>query len=125
MWLGRAPVRTPAEAVTYVTKVKNYERLAPTTAGFADRFLALGEMLFPQNWSEGDTVIMDGASLCETAVGLLDPAVQPVRLYENYTDYPGSSLLYLEGAVGALNTGYNFVLHVGKRMAREGVVRDG
>ncbi len=113
VWVGRAPVRTAAEAATFVTKVKNYERLAPLSSGFADRFLALGEMLFPQSWSEGDTVIMDGAQLCETAVARLDPGIAPYRMYENTGGYAGSVLLYREGGLAQINAGYNFVLHVG------------
>ena len=113
VWLGRAPLRTPDEAGAWVEKVITYESAAPTGSGFADQVLALGEVLFPQNWSEGDTVIFDGAQLCETALAYLNDSVTDYRMYENTNEYPGSVLLYKDGAIQQINSGYNLILHVG------------
>ncbi len=113
VWLGRYPVRSLGEAEHVVAKVLAYERKAPLGPGFGDQGLVLGEVLFPQNWSQGDSVIFDGAGVCETAVGTMTSHLSPYRMYENFTVYPGSVLEYKPDVISRLNAGYNMILHVG------------
>jgi hypothetical protein len=113
VWIGRAPARTQAEAEVFVTKTINYDTLVPTGPGFGDRALLLGEMLFPQNWSAGDTVIFDGAAVCETTAVAMIGSVAPYRMYENYTAYAGAVLESKPAVITRINLGYNLILHVG------------
>ena len=113
VWIGRAPARTEAEAEAFVTKTINYDTLAPTGPGFGDHALLLGEMLFPQNWSLGDTVIFDGAAVCETTAVAMIGSVTPYRMYENYTAYAGAVLESKPAVITQINQGYNLILHVG------------
>ena len=113
VWVGRVPSRTPLEARNYVDKILDYETAIPLGAGFATGMLCLGEMLFPQNWSPGDSVLFDGALVCEDAVARTSPPIVHQRMYENYFDYPGSVPENKPDAIAAINSGYNMILHVG------------
>jgi hypothetical protein len=113
VWEGRLPVRDATEAQDYVAKVKRYETQAPLGPGFGDEGLLLGEMLIPQNWSQGDTVLFDGAEVCQNAEGHMSPVVTNYRMYENYTQYTGAHWEYRPDVISQLRHGYNVILHVG------------
>ena len=97
----------------YVTKVKRYETKAALGPGFGDESLLLGEVVVPQNWSQADTVLFDGADLCESADSRMAPGIASYRMYENYTQYPGSYWEVKPDVLARINHGYNLILHVG------------
>ncbi len=102
--LGRAPVSTLEEAQIFVDKVLEYETNPPAGNGYPGSALLMAERLF-------DTV--DGAELAESASGLLPEWFKQVKLYEEFSSWPGSLPLNVSAAVDSLNNGFGFVLHVG------------
>ncbi|OGF15196.1 MAG: hypothetical protein A2W00_06255 [Candidatus Eisenbacteria bacterium RBG_16_71_46] len=116
VWVGRAPVRTPAEAAAFVSRTLLYEQTpAP---GYTHRDLFFAEVLFPQNWTPGETTALDGAELVEVLLPSIhaNPSIHYVRLYENYTDprwEPGALRERRVVVLDSLNAGYNIALHVG------------
>ncbi len=113
VWLGRIPVRDAAEAAIWVTKVLAYENQLPVASTFGNELLVLAEMLFPQNWSQGDTVIWDGANVAESALGHVSSPLTTYRMYENYNAFPGSVNETKPDVITQINAGYSMVLHVG------------
>ena len=122
VWVGRIPVRTPADAAAYVAKVVRYET-APAE-GFAGRILLSGSdpwwsgddrpvdfrdhdpVSFPECW--GNRLLRDHVL----------PWWQPAALHQFYDtrttwdsakagDYPLSTANYVQ----RLSEGYQFVLH--------------
>ena len=116
VWLGRAPVLTPAEADRFVAKTLQYER---TPAGDYEHLsLECAEVLFPQNWDPTLPPTLDGAELVEPLLPYFDlhPALQVTRLYENFQDprwRPGAVREDRASVLGALNLGSNQTLIVG------------
>ncbi|NNF06616.1 MAG: hypothetical protein HKN21_07635, partial [Candidatus Eisenbacteria bacterium] len=113
VWVGRSPVRNAFEAKKAVDKIVLYESSVPTGTSFSTQMLSLGEVLFPQNWTQGDTVIYDGATLAEQAVAIATPTMSAYRMYEDYMSFPGSLPEIKIDVVAQINAGYNLVLHVG------------
>ncbi len=111
VWIGRLPSTDAATAKTVVDKTLNYCESPPL--GYQTDVLLLGEVLFPSEWSPGGSVNADGASHCESVADSLSPAMRPVKLYENYTAYPGALPETKAAAVDSINRGYGIVHHVG------------
>jgi len=111
VFVGRAPVSTPAEIANLVGKILAYEN--PTETAYQHKALFLGEVLFPVDWMPPQSISMDGASFCEEMIGYLSPCNVPTRLYENYTAFPGAIQLTLDNAIAQMNTGFGFVNHIG------------
>jgi hypothetical protein len=111
VFVGRAPVSTAGEIANLTGKIIGYEN--PTATAYQAKALFLGEVLFPVDWEPGQPISMDGASFCEEMVALLSPCSVPTRLYQNYTDYPGSIELTLANAIAEMNAGPGFVNHIG------------
>jgi hypothetical protein len=111
VYVGRIPFSTPSKASTFVTKLLAYENPVQTT--YQNKLLLLGEVLFPVDWDPGDPVSMDGAQFCEEMAAYATPCVSITRLYENYTDFPGSQPLTLAAGIAAMNTGQGIVNHIG------------
>jgi len=117
VWLGRAPVLTPAEADRFVAKTLQYER---TPAGDYEHLsLECAEVLFPQDWDPTLPPTLDGAELVEPLLSSFDlhPALQVTRLYENFQDprwRPGALRENRASVLDALNLGSNQTLIVGR-----------
>ena len=112
VFVGRAPTATSVEVETFVSKTLTYEKDVDPI--FADRNLYLAEVLFPYDWEPGDVISSDGAGdVVEPSLAYLPPWIRAVRLYQNYTPYPGSYPLSREAAIDSINVGYNITSHVG------------
>jgi hypothetical protein len=91
VFVGRAPVSTPAEAAASAGKVIQYEN-SPVT-NYQQRYLMLGEVLFPIDWSPGDPITVDGGSYSEEMLPFTGACLDTIRLYQNYTAFPGAEPL--------------------------------
>jgi hypothetical protein len=118
VWVGRAPTVSAADAQLFVNKTLQYIR--QPTSDYMDRFLFFAEVLFPQDWSSGQTTSLDGAELIEYDVlPVLDNFgswIKYARLYENYTDArwrPGAIQETKATVRDSLNRGFNISVHVG------------
>ncbi len=116
VWVGRAPVSTVGDATRFVDRTLQYAR---TPLGdYEHRVLFFAEVLFPQNWTPGESTILDGAELAEACLPSLrsHPALRYARLYENYLDprwEPGALQEKHARVVDSLSAGYNVAVHVG------------
>jgi len=114
VYLGRAPVKTAAEADDYIDKVIAYER-----DGVGDhyrRILFMSEVIFPSSFQAGMEIQDDGASYSEDIIDsvLAGSHMEPVRLYENDTAWPGSYHESRAAAVDSLQSGrFGIVNHIG------------
>jgi hypothetical protein len=111
VFVGRAPVSTPAEAGALVGKIMQYEN--PVVTNHQQQLLLIGEVLSPVNWSPGDPITIDGAAYSEEMLALAGSCTDTIRVYDNYTVYPGSQPLTKSAAIAALNAGPGFVNHIG------------
>ncbi len=110
--VGRLPAATRAECSTLLSKQSSYHDAAMNP--YQQRFLMLGEVLFPSDWVPGQNIISDGAAFCESIyVKYTGPQHQVKRLYENNTAYPGSFPLTVQSALDSMSNGFNIVLHNG------------
>ncbi len=116
VWVGRAPVTTRSDAQLFVNKTLQYTK---TPVGdYENSVLYFAEVLFPQVWSQGDFISLDGAQLVEETLPYLrsHAGVRYTRLYENYTDTrwePGSYPENRQAVIDSLDRGYNMSVHVG------------
>jgi hypothetical protein len=112
VWVGRAPVTNAAEAHAFVARSLQAAREPATPR--PPRALLAGEVLFPQVWSQGDPVSLDGAFLAEELLPRLDSGgFESQRLYENYLEpsyVPGSTPLGRQAFLDAFNAGKDLVL---------------
>ena len=117
VWVGRAPVVTPADAELFVRKTLMYERTP--VADYMENVLFFAEVILPQPWNPGQTVQFDGADLVEfDELPILDtaPNIHVTRMYENYTDprwRPGSFPESRPTVLDSLERGYNVAVHIG------------
>ena len=114
VWIGRLPTTTLGEAQTVVDKILAYEA-TPLRNGYQNDFLALGEVLFPQNYHPGDTILFDGATICEEVIGHLPGNYRTVRMYENVPDprWPTAILEIKPAVLDSIDAGFGIVHHVG------------
>ena len=115
VYLGRAPVSTPAEAVTFVQKVMTYEATA-AGASWPDRALFAAEVLFPEAYHPGDTIFLDGAQFAHEQVTAMAPCtgIETLRMYETDVLYPRDLPLTRASVIDSLNTGhYGIVNQIG------------
>jgi hypothetical protein len=117
VWLGRAPVRTPAEAAQFVLKTIQVQR---TPAGdYEHRSLECAEVLFPANWNPGDPdPSFDGTDIVEPMLPYFDlhPSLAVTRLFERLTNpalRPGALAETRAAALARMNTGVNQALVIG------------
>jgi len=112
VWVGRAPVTNPAEAHAFVLR----SMLAAREPGQPrpPRALFAAEVLFPQVWTPGDAVSLDGAQLAEELLPRLTAGgFASRRLYENHLDAqwtPGSEPLGRQVFLDAFDDGHDLVL---------------
>jgi hypothetical protein len=117
VWVGRAPSNTLAEAQLFVNKSLQYIR-SPVD-DYITHCLFFAEVLFPQDWSSGQSTSLDGAELIDyDLLPILDtaPWIKYGRLYENYTDArwrPGALQETRQHVIDSLKQGYNIAVHVG------------
>jgi hypothetical protein len=112
VWVGRAPVTNATEAHAFV--VRSLQAAREPASPRPPRALLAGEVLFPQAWSQGDPVTLDGAEMAEELLPRLDSGgFESQRLYENYLEpsyVPGSSPLGRQPFLDAFNAGKDLVL---------------
>jgi len=117
LWVGRAPVVTPADAEGFVAKTLGYET-APVDAAM-NQILFFAEVLVPENWNHVSAPMLDGAQLVEQdLLPLLDPVpgLHVARLYENAGDArwrPGALTETRAAVIDSLDRGYNLAVHIG------------
>jgi len=112
VYLGRAPVSTPAEAALFVDKTLRYEQ--PLGGDFQHKFLFLAEVLFPTTYDpDGPPPTSDGALFAEEIAALLPAGMQATKLYERRQFWPGSEPLTRLDATQAIDAGYGTVVHIG------------
>jgi hypothetical protein len=113
--IGRAPVRTAAEAEIFVNKVMEHETAAGSS--YLDSALFIAQVLTPHDWQPGDPVYLDGAQVLDDLLPFFDstqPPIQVTRLYENFEDYPLAAPLSRQATIESLSSGdFNFVYHWG------------
>jgi hypothetical protein len=115
VWIGRTPTVTLAQATSVVNKILAYES-TPLRNGYQDDYLALAEVLFPQTWNPGDTILFDGASIAEEGISHLPGNYRVVKLYENCPNasWPTCILeMKVPTVLDSLNAGFGFVHHLG------------
>ncbi len=126
VFIGRVPANTVAEAQAYVDKLLLYEQ--NPDLGKAGRALYFAEVLFPDDWEEGDPdPNFDGCTVAESAVGYLPPSMGYVKLYQNVGNEscPGGILETTEAVIDSLNQGYGLAHHVGHGFINVMSVGDG
>ncbi len=112
--VGRAPVRSAAEAQVFVAKILAHERdaVGPHLA----QVLFLSEVLFPSAYTPGTPIEIDGAAYSEAIITeVLEGKNVPVtRHYEASPLWPGSLPETKAGVLAAMNTGlYGYINHIG------------
>ena len=111
VWVGRLTANNPTEAQILVDKLVDYVQNPP--GGYQNRHLFLGEVLFPQNWVSGEDLDVDGAVWCQDVTNNYVVGEDFVRMYENYTGWPGSVAENKDAVVDSINAGFHLVHHVG------------
>lgn len=112
--VGRAPVSSPAQAQTFVTKILDYER--DHAGPHQGRALFMSEVLFPSDYSPGEEITDDGATYSEAIIAatLAGRSFDYDRHYEASDLWPGSVPETLSGVIAAMNSGqYGIVNHIG------------
>ena len=112
VWTGRLPSANPAQAQVMIDKTLAYQE-TPLLNGYHDDVLILAEVLFPSDWTLGETIFTDGAIYGEDLVVRLNANHNAVRMYENYTNWPGSLPEQKTDVVDSLNAGFHIVQHIG------------
>lgn len=113
MFLGRAPVTTLAQAETFVSKVIDYQS-TPANKNWPNRILYAAEVLFPDPWSPGMNITMDGARFSDQMVGeLVEPCTEMeyTRMYETQQEFPWDAHLTRAALIDSLNTGHYGILN--------------
>jgi hypothetical protein len=111
VYVGRASIQTQADAQLWVTKNLTYDQTpAPN---YLCKALYFAEVLFPQDWQPGDSIASDGATIAEHAISRLAGCMTPTKLYQNYTQYPGSTNMLKRAVLDSMDAGFNILHHVG------------
>jgi len=117
VYVGRAPVVTPADAEVFVRKTLAYE--TTPVADYMENTLVFAQVITPQPWSPGQTVQLDGAQIVELdEMPIFDqaPNIHVARLYQTDTNpnwRPGAVHESRAAVFDSLQLGYNLVMHVG------------
>jgi hypothetical protein len=116
VYIGRATVTTQVGAQKFVEKVIIYEG-ADATAAWANRALFAAEVLFPSDWQEGNSIILDGAQYAHQQVNdYIIPCtdMEYIRMYQTDNLYPWDAPLTRAALIDTLNTGrYGIVNQIG------------
>ncbi len=113
VWLGRAAVSDSLGAATFVSKSILYEKTP--TPGYLNRAMIMAEVLFPQNFTPGDSIIFDGATIAEQAWNYFPAGMTKTRLYENAPPFAGLGAIVEDKptVIAHVNAGYGIVQHIG------------
>lgn len=113
VYLGRTPTNNAAEALVVVNKILKYEKTP--LGGYLPCFLALAEVLFPQTYTPGDSVLFDGADIAETAKSYLPAWWRKTCLYERCPapQFPTCIKERKSTVIDSINAGFGLVHHVG------------
>jgi hypothetical protein len=106
--LGRAAVSSVNAVNVFIDKVIGYEQQT-AGIGWPNRMLFAAEVLFPSDYTPGETITLDGASFAEQLKDTsLVPCtgMTPTRLYESYPLWTGSTSLTLSAFTDSVNTGH-------------------
>ena len=103
LFVGRAPVSTPAEATVFVQRTLAHEQTPPVNGLYPSSIVFMAE----------DLGFMDGAVIAQEAYGLVYPWMRRVRMYESFASYPGSVPLTKVAALDSLDSGFGWFHHVG------------
>ncbi|MGD8628852.1 MAG: C25 family cysteine peptidase, partial [bacterium] len=98
--LGRAPVKTPAEAQIFVNKTISY--VTEVDPEFITSSAFLGEVIFPEDWTPGDDIYLDGGVICDSAAAYLPAYYDTLKLYQRFGDMNRTT------CIQALDHGYAF-----------------
>jgi hypothetical protein len=123
--VGRLPVVSNATAAVLIDKIQRYE--APNDPTYTHKNLLLAEVLFPIGWKPGDTITLNGGDLSEFVylTTMQGPSLDVVRMYETETLYIGAIAETRQAAIDSLNSGFNFVNHIGHGFRFNMSVADG
>jgi hypothetical protein len=122
--VGRLPARQRVNCATLLDKSRDY--ISMVQPDNQDRFLMLGEVLFPLDYPDNPVIIVDGAGYCDSIyVNSTGPEQSVTRLYEYHEGYPGSLPLGISSATDSMNAGQNIVLHNGHGYRQSMSVADG
>ena len=113
LYVGRLPFRNEDQAQSMVSKTMRYEQGVAHDAEYPANALLLGEVLFPLEYPNADSIFLDGADLAESVAFKMSPHLQVDRLYENWQPFPDAVLEDLPDVIAGMNSGYGFVHHVG------------
>ncbi len=116
VFVGRAPVSTPAQVGVFVSKVIDYEQAIFASNRYPSSALLLGERLSPSS---------DGGAYCEDVRQRLPAGMRVVRMYEEYPSYPGALPELRVTVIDSLNAGFGLVHHVGHGYRNTMSVGDG
>ena len=114
VYVGRATVSSAAMAQVFVNKTIAYENTA-AGAQWPNRVLYAAEVLFPDDFHEGDNIILNGAQFAhEMVTDLVQPCtdMEYLRMYESeasqdsLTAFPRDLPLYKSTLVDSLNSGH-------------------
>ncbi|MBN2183928.1 MAG: VCBS repeat-containing protein [Candidatus Krumholzibacteriota bacterium] len=115
VFVGRIPVSTYQEAETVIGKSMSYEAAVETAS--KNRFLLLAEVISPSPYDPlEDEIEDDGATILENMYNPYlngNPDAHAIRLYEDYTSYPGAYEISYSTAIDSMNAGAGHVLHAG------------
>ncbi len=115
VYVGRAPASTVAEAKQFVDRTLSYEK---TPVGdYEKNLLIFAEVLFPEDWKPGDSILLDGGSLGDELLPYIaqNPSMRTARLYQNNTGawvppvYPETR----KAVMDSISKGYGVSVHIG------------
>jgi peptidase C25-like protein/flagellar hook capping protein FlgD/VCBS repeat protein/fibronectin type III domain protein len=107
VWVGRLPSQNAAQAKILVDKTLAYLQNPPI--GYQKDALVLAEVLFPDSWEPGQSIGFDGAVFAEGVIDSLPPTMRKVRMYENYTAWPGSLPEQKAAVLDSMDAGFHLV----------------
>jgi hypothetical protein len=110
---GRAPCSTPAQVATMIDKIMSYE--TPYNRDYMDRYMFLAEVLFPVDWTPGQSIGLNGADFAELvdALALNGHPLDLVKCYETDSLYVGAVPESRQATIDSMNAGFNHVNHIG------------
>ncbi len=111
VFVGRVPARNSVNVQTFLDKTDAYEN--DPVAEFTDRNLYASEVLFPYDWESGPFSLDGATDITEPGMTYVPAWIHNAKLYQNYTEVPGSHDLSAPAMVDSFDRGYNVVVHVG------------
>ena len=106
VYIGRATVSNVAEAQVFVNKVISYESVDETD-DWANRALFAAEVLFPEDYPEGNYIILDGAQYADQQINeniIPCTGMEYMRMYQTDTLFPWDTQLSRMALIDTLNS---------------------